>query len=98
MTDMPTASAQAHLLVQALPHMQRYDQEIVVIEYGGHAMGDRAAAEDFAADVVLLERAGVKPVVCHGGGPRIRALLDKFAIRSQFRKGLRVTDEKTVEV
>ena len=98
MTDMPTASAQAHLLVQALPHMQRYDQEIVVIKYGGHAMGDRAAAEDFAEDVVLLEQAGVKPIVCHGGGPQIGAMLDKLGIHSEFRNGLRVTDEKTVEV
>ena len=98
MTDMSTASARAELLVQALPHMQRYDQEIVVIKYGGHAMGDSAAAEDFAEDIVLLEQAGVKPIICHGGGPQIGAMLDKLGIRSEFRDGLRVTDQKTVEV
>ncbi|MBV9590840.1 MAG: acetylglutamate kinase, partial [Hyphomicrobiales bacterium] len=98
MTDLPTASAQAHLLVQALPHMQRYDQEVVVIKYGGHALGSSAAAEDFAEDVVLLEQAGVKPIVCHGGGPQIGTMLDKLGIKSEFRDGLRVTDEKTVEI
>ena len=66
-----TPSQAAELLVQALPHMQRYDQEIVVIKYGGHAMGDAATAEDFAEDIVLLEQSGLKPVVCHGGGPQI---------------------------
>jgi acetylglutamate kinase len=98
MTDMPTASAQAGLLVQALPHMQRYDQQVVVIKYGGHAMSDRAAAEDFAEDIVLLEQAGVRPIICHGGGPQIGALLDKLGIKSKFHDGLRVTDEKTVEI
>ena len=98
MTDLLNASAQAHLLVQALPHMQRYDQQVVVIKYGGHALGSSAAAEDFAEDVVLLEQAGVKPIVCHGGGPQIGSMLDKLGIKSEFRDGLRVTDEKTVEI
>jgi acetylglutamate kinase len=98
MNDMPAASAQAHILVQALPHMQRYDQEVVVIKYGGHAMSDAAAAEDFAEDIVLLEQAGVKPIVCHGGGPQIGKMLEKLGVKSEFRDGLRVTDEKTVEV
>ena len=88
----------AEVLVQALPHMQRYDQEIVVIKYGGHAMGDRAAAEDFAEDIVLLEQSGVKPIVVHGGGPQIGRMLDKLGIQSEFAGGLRVTDEATVEV
>ena len=61
-----TPSQSAELLVQALPHMQRYDQEIIVIKYGGNAMGDAATAEDFAEDIVLLEQSGLKPVVCHG--------------------------------
>ena len=61
--------------MQALPHMQRYDQEIVVIKYGGHAMGDAGAAEDFAQDVVLLEQSGLKPIVVHGGGPQISRML-----------------------
>jgi acetylglutamate kinase len=96
--DLPNVHVRAEVLAQALPHMQRYDQEIVVIKYGGHAMGDRAAAEDFAEDVVLLEQSGVKPIVVHGGGPQIGRMLDRLGIRSEFRAGLRVTDEATVEV
>jgi acetylglutamate kinase len=95
---LPNVHVRAEVLAQALPHMQRYDQEIVVIKYGGHAMGDRAAAEDFAEDVVLLEQSGVKPIVVHGGGPQIGRMLDRLGIRSEFRAGLRVTDEATVEV
>jgi acetylglutamate kinase len=96
--DLPNVHVRAEVLAQALPHMQRYDQEIVVIKYGGHAMGDRAAAEDFAEDVVLLEQSGVKPIVVHGGGPQIGRMLDRLGIRSEFRAGLRVTDEATVEI
>jgi acetylglutamate kinase len=101
MTDpkqLPDVHVQAEVLVQALPHMQRYDQQVVVIKYGGHAMGDRAAAEDFAEDVVLLEQSGIKPIVVHGGGPQIGKMLDKLGIKSEFRAGLRVTDAATVEV
>ena len=79
-TPLPDVHVQAEVLVQALPHMQRYDQQMVVIKYGGHAMGDRAAAEDFAEDVVLLEQAGIKPVVVHGGGPQIGKMLEKLGI------------------
>jgi acetylglutamate kinase len=96
--SLPNVHVQAEILVQALPHMQRYDQEIVVIKYGGHAMGDRDAAEDFAEDIVLLEQAGLKPIVVHGGGPQIGRMLDKLGIQSEFQAGLRVTDEATVEV
>ncbi|NBJ11795.1 acetylglutamate kinase [Microvirga arsenatis] len=96
--QLPDVHVQAEVLVQALPHMQRYDQQVVVIKYGGHAMGDRAAAEDFAEDVVLLEQAGIKPVVVHGGGPQIGRMLEKLGIKSEFKGGLRVTDEATVEV
>ncbi|WP_298965292.1 acetylglutamate kinase [uncultured Methylobacterium sp.] len=95
---LPNAHVRAEVLVQALPHMQRYDEEVVVIKYGGHAMGDRAAAEDFAEDIVLLEQSGLKPVVVHGGGPQIGRMLDRLGIKSEFREGLRVTDEATVEV
>jgi acetylglutamate kinase len=100
MNDKQTtaASAQADLLVQALPHMQRYDQEIVCIKYGGNAMGDAATAEDFAEDVVLLEQSGLKPIVCHGGGPQIARMLEKLKIKSEFKQGLRVTDAATVDV
>jgi acetylglutamate kinase len=95
---LPDVHTQAETLVQALPHMQRYDQQTVVIKYGGHAMGDRAAAEDFAEDIVLLELNGVKPIVVHGGGPQIGRMLDKLGIKSEFQGGLRVTDAATVEI
>jgi acetylglutamate kinase len=95
---LPNVHVQAEILVQALPHMQRYDEQVVVIKYGGHAMGDRNAAEDFAEDIVLLEQSGLKPIVVHGGGPQIGRMLDKLGIQSEFQAGLRVTDEATVEV
>jgi acetylglutamate kinase len=98
MTDLPDVHIQAEILTKALPHMQRYDQEVIVIKYGGHAMGDPAAQEDFAEDVVLLEQSGVKPIVVHGGGPQIGRMLDKLGIRSEFQAGLRVTDKATVEI
>ena len=99
MTDsLPSAPVRAEVLVQALPHMQRYDQQVVLIKYGGHAMGDPAAAEDFAEDIVLLEQSGLKPIIVHGGGPQIGRMLDKLGIKSNFEAGLRVTDEATVEV
>ncbi len=96
--QLPNVHVRAEVLAQALPHMQRYDQEIVVIKYGGHAMGDAGAAEDFAQDVVLLEQSGLKPIVVHGGGPQIGRMLDRLGIQSEFRGGLRVTDAATVEV
>jgi acetylglutamate kinase len=96
--SLPDVHTRAEVIAEALPFMQRYDQEVVVIKYGGHAMGDRAAAEDFAEDVVLLELQGVKPIVVHGGGPQIGRMLDKLGIKSEFQGGLRVTDKATVEV
>src|SRR5262249_9859147 len=93
--DPPT---QARILVEALPHMQRYDEEIVVVKYGGHAMGQEQMARDFARDIVLLEQTAINPVVVHGGGPQIEAMLKKLGIKSEFTAGLRVTDEKTVEI
>lgn len=95
---MPSAHIRAEILVQALPHMQRYDEQVVVIKYGGHAMGDQAAAEDFAEDIVLLEQSGLKPIVVHGGGPQIGRMLDKLGIKTEFKAGLRVTDKATVEI
>jgi acetylglutamate kinase len=88
----------AEILAEALPFMQRYDGQTVVVKYGGHAMGDPALAEDFAEDIVMLEQSGVKPVVVHGGGPQIGAMLDKLKIQSEFIAGLRVTDQATVEI
>ena len=89
---------QARILSEALPHMQRYDEEIIVIKYGGHAMGQEQAAREFARDVVLLEQAAINPVVVHGGGPQIAAMLKKLGIKSEFAAGLRITDEATVEI
>jgi acetylglutamate kinase len=88
----------ARVLSEALPHMQRYDDEIVVVKYGGHAMGDEQTARNFARDVVLLEQTAVNPVVVHGGGPQIAAMLAKLGIKSEFKDGLRVTDAATVEI
>jgi acetylglutamate kinase len=98
-SDIPAdAHDQARILVQVLPHMQRYDDEIVVVKYGGHAMGDEQAARDFARDIVLLEQSGVNPVVVHGGGPQIGDMLKRLKIKSEFAAGLRVTDAATVEI
>jgi acetylglutamate kinase len=88
----------ARILVQALPHMLKYDDAIVVVKYGGHAMGDESVARDFARDMVLLEQSGVNPVVVHGGGPQIGAMLSKLGIKSEFAAGLRITDKATVEI
>jgi acetylglutamate kinase len=89
---------QARILSEALPHMQQYDDEIVVVKYGGHAMGDEATAKSFARDIVLLEQTAINPVVVHGGGPQIGDMLKKLGIKSEFAGGLRVTDEKTIEI
>jgi acetylglutamate kinase len=89
---------QARILSEALPHMQRYDEEIIVIKYGGHAMGDEAVARAFARDIVLLEQTAINPVVVHGGGPQIEAKLKKAGVQSQFAGGLRVTDKATLEI
>lgn len=92
------AQQQAAILMQALPHMLHYDDAIVVVKYGGHAMGDEKVARNFARDMVLLEQSGVNPVVVHGGGPQIGAMLAKLGIKSEFAKGLRVTDRATMEI
>jgi acetylglutamate kinase len=89
---------QARILSEALPHMQQYDEEIVVVKYGGHAMGEEQLARDFARDIVLLEQTAINPVVVHGGGPQIAAMLKKLGIKSEFAAGLRVTDAATVEI
>jgi acetylglutamate kinase len=85
-------------LSEALPHMQRYDEETVVIKYGGHAMGQDQMARDFARDVVLLEQTAINPVVVHGGGPQIEAMLNRLGIKSRYADGHRITDAATVEV
>jgi len=88
----------AKTLAEALPYIQNYDRQTVVIKYGGHAMGETAVARQFAADIVLLKLMGVNPVVVHGGGPQISAMLDKAGVRSSFVDGLRVTDADTMQV
>ncbi|MEQ9143143.1 MAG: acetylglutamate kinase [Parvibaculaceae bacterium] len=88
----------AKILSEALPFMQRYDKRTVVIKYGGHAMGDETLSASFARDIVLLKQAGINPIVVHGGGPQIGAMLKKLNIESNFSGGLRVTDKATVEV
>jgi acetylglutamate kinase len=93
-----TAEAQAALLSAALPYMQRYENKTVVVKYGGHAMGNAELGQAFARDIALLKQSGVNPIVVHGGGPQIGAMLDKMGIESKFEGGLRVTDAKTVEI
>jgi acetylglutamate kinase len=90
--------ATARTLAEALPYIQVYDRETVVIKYGGHAMGEEAVAQKFAADAVLLKLLGVHPVVVHGGGPQISRMLEKAGVKSTFVDGLRVTDKATMEV
>ncbi|TMJ03309.1 MAG: acetylglutamate kinase [Alphaproteobacteria bacterium] len=96
MTVLP--QDQARILVEALPHMQQYDEEIVVVKYGGHAMGDEGAAKSFARDIVLMEQTAINPVVVHGGGPQIGDMLKRLGIKSEFADGLRITDKATVEI
>jgi acetylglutamate kinase len=88
----------ARVLSEALPYMQRYDEAVIVIKYGGHAMGQEQLARDFARDIVLLEQTAINPIVVHGGGPQIEAMLKKVGVQSHYEAGLRITDEKTLEV
>ncbi|MBX9775276.1 MAG: acetylglutamate kinase [Xanthobacteraceae bacterium] len=88
----------ARVLSEALPHMQRYDEEIVVVKYGGHAMGEEEMAKSFARDIVLMEQTAINPVVVHGGGPQIGGMLKRLGIKSEFADGLRITDAATIEV
>ncbi|MFK7792617.1 MAG: acetylglutamate kinase [Devosiaceae bacterium] len=94
----PKPVRQARLISQVLPFMQRYADQTIVVKYGGHAMGNEALAQAFARDIALLKQSGIKPIVVHGGGPQIAAMLDKLGIESKFESGLRVTDEKTIDV
>ncbi len=94
----PAMLAKAETLTEALPYLQRYAGKTFVVKYGGHAMGDPEAARDFAEDVVLLKAVGINPVVVHGGGPQIGAMLKTLGVESSFIDGLRVTDKATAEV
>jgi acetylglutamate kinase len=100
MNDNPVTDPQeqARILSEALPHMQRYDEENIVIKYGGHAMGNEEVARSFARDIVLLEQTAINPIVVHGGGPQIEAMLKRAGVQSQFAGGLRITDAATLEI
>ncbi|WP_127562005.1 acetylglutamate kinase [Nioella ostreopsis] len=91
-------AATARTLSEALPYMQRYNDAVVVIKFGGHAMGDEDAMASFARDMVLLRQVGMNPVIVHGGGPMINEMLAKLGVKSEFVKGKRVTDAATVDV
>jgi acetylglutamate kinase len=101
MTNDSTAPGdltKAETLIEALPYLQRYAGCTFVVKYGGHAMGDPALAHDFALDIVLLKAVGINPVVVHGGGPQIGAMLKKLGVESRFIDGLRVTDKETAQI
>src|SRR6202790_3737981 len=97
-SDPVSPEVQARILAEALPYMQRYDEEIVVVKYGGHAMGSEETAKAFARDIVLLEQTAINPVVVHGGGPQIATMLKRLGIHSEFAAGLRITDAATIEI
>ena len=96
--DVEAATERAHVLAQALPFLRRYAGATIVVKYGGHAMGEEHLAQQFGSDIALLKQVGVNPVVVHGGGPQINAMLKRLAIQSTFVDGLRVTDAAMVEV
>jgi acetylglutamate kinase len=88
----------AAALSEALPYIRRYDKRVVVVKYGGHAMGDAVLGQRFARDLVLLKQVGINPVLVHGGGPQIGRMLDRLKIKTSFVDGLRVTDAQTVDI
>ncbi len=97
-SDLRAATERALVLAQALPYLRRYAGATIVVKYGGHAMGEEHLAEQFGSDIALLKQVGINPVVVHGGGPQINAMLKRLAIQSTFVDGLRVTDAAMVEV
>ena len=96
--SMTDAITTAKMLSEALPYLQRFTGAVVVVKFGGNAMGDDAAMAEFARDIVLMRQVGVNPVVVHGGGPMINEMLEKLGIKSEFVRGKRVTDKATVQV
>tara|TARA_B100000686_G_scaffold184646_1_gene191470 strand:+ start:502 stop:1428 length:927 start_codon:yes stop_codon:yes gene_type:complete len=88
----------AQTLGEALPYLRQFSGHTFVIKYGGHAMGDDKLARDFARDIVLIKQVGINPIIVHGGGPQIGAMLKKMNIQSEFVDGLRVTDRESVDV
>lgn len=96
--DLAAATQKAATLIEALPWLRRFHGAVVVVKYGGHAMTDATLRAAFAADMVFLRYAGIKPVVVHGGGPQINEMFHRLGIDSEFRAGLRVTTEETIDV
>ena len=88
----------ADMLTEALPYMQKYADSIIVIKYGGHAMKDTKSIKSFCEDIALLKQSGLKPVIVHGGGPQIGNMLEKLGIETKFESGMRITDDKTLEI
>ena len=97
-TSLTSASAKAQTLVEALPWLERFRGAVVVVKYGGNAMVDDDLKAAFAQDIVFLRYAGLRPVVVHGGGPQIAAMLDRVGLTSEFRGGLRVTTPEVMDV
>jgi acetylglutamate kinase len=98
METPPPNSTVADILIEALPYIRRFSGMTVVVKYGGHAMVDEQLKIDFARDITLLKFIGLNPVVVHGGGPQINEVLDRMGIRPQFVRGMRLTDEPTMDV
>jgi acetylglutamate kinase len=96
--EAASAALKAQILAEALPYIQRFHDKAIVIKYGGNAMTDAALKAGFARDVVMLKLVGMNPVIVHGGGPQIGDLLKTMGIHSEFRQGMRVTDEKVMNV
>ena len=96
--EAANAALKAHILAEALPYIQRFHDRTIVVKYGGNAMTEPALKAGFARDVVMLKLVGMNPVVVHGGGPQIGDLLKKMGIQSEFRQGMRVTDERVMNV
>lgn len=98
MPEIAAARQRAEMLIEALPYIRRFRGRVVVVKYGGNAMTDAKLAESFAEDIVLLHSVGIRPVVVHGGGPQIGALMDRLGKVPEFRDGLRVTDAETLDI
>jgi acetylglutamate kinase len=94
--DAVNAALKAQILAEALPYIQRFHDKVIVIKYGGNAMTEPELKAGFARDVVMLKLVGMNPVIVHGGGPQIGDLLNKMGIASEFRQGMRVTDDKVM--
>lgn len=97
MTNKPSSSI-AHVLIEALPYIQKFKDKTIVVKFGGNAMVDEALKHSFARDIVLMKLVGINPIVVHGGGPQIGNLLQRLNISTQFVKGMRVTDSETMDV